>query len=261
MQPHAHALQLRGRANVAVALLIATALVSGLAILYELDLRSLLDRVAAGQPVGLAEMQVADDRADLAAMLSLVAIVATGVAFIAWFYRAYVNIERLGACGLRATKGWSIGVWFIPFLNLVRPKQLMDDIWRASDPALPATEARGWQGRAVPGLLHGWWALFLISGVVSNVAAQMVIDAGSAPERTSAGQISMIADAGIIAAAVLAVLVVRAVTARQESRAAQVGSGTPPATYAPESYTSDYSVASASEPDRPHSFPPPSAAH
>ncbi|MEY2512712.1 MAG: hypothetical protein QOJ89_70 [bacterium] len=259
MHPPAGFLHLRGRANVAVALLIVTALVSALSILYELDMRSLIDRIAAGQPVGLAEVQTADDRTTLVAMLSLGALVATGIAFVAWFFRAYVNIERLGARDLRATKGWSIGAWFVPLLNLVRPKQIMDDIWRASDPALPAGELRGWQRAAVPGLLHGWWAAFLIAGVIANISGQMLAGAETPAARHSAGQISMIGDAGMIAAAVLAVLVIRAVTSRQEDRAARVGPGSPPAEYTP--LAVQYSPAlDFGEPDRPHSFPPPSAA-
>jgi antitoxin (DNA-binding transcriptional repressor) of toxin-antitoxin stability system len=254
MHPPACFLQLRGRAKVVVALLIATALVSVLSILYELDMRSLLDRVAAGQPIGLAEAQAADDRVALAATLSLAALVATSVAFIAWFFRAYVNIERLGARELRATKGWSIGVWFIPFLNLIRPKQLMDDIWRASDPALPAGEVRDWQHAGVPVLLHGWWAIFLLAGVVSNIAGRMLTNAETLPERANAGEISMIGDGGIIVAAILAVLVVRAVTSRQETRAARLRPGSPTAS------ATQYPAPQPIDAERPNSFPPPTAA-
>lgn len=251
MDSPASFLQLRGRANVVVALLIASALVSALSIGYELDMRALLDQISAGQPVGMAAAQAADDRVALVAILSLVAVVATGAAFIAWFFRAYVNIERLGARELRATKGWSIGVWFIPFVNLVRPKQLMDDIWRASDPALPAGEVRGWRQAAVPPLLHGWWAIFLLAGVVSNVAGRLLINADTAADRRTAGLISMLGDGGMIVAAILAVLVVRAVTARQERRA-EVGSGGPTAAHHPAPRPLDA--------ERPGSFPPPTPA-
>jgi hypothetical protein len=255
MHPPACFLQLRGRANVVVALLIVTALVSALSILYELDMRSLLDRIAAGQVIGLAEAQAADDRAALAATLSLAALVATSVAFIVWFFRAYVNIERLGARELRATKGWSIGAWFVPFLNLTRPKQLMDDIWRASNPVLPAGEIHDWQEAAVPALLHGWWAIFLLAGFVSNIATRLLAGAENAPARATAGLISMIGDGAIIAAAILAVLVVRAVTSRQESHAARPGPSNPPT-----GYGAQYPPTQRIDTERPDNFPPPTAA-
>jgi hypothetical protein len=219
---------LRGRAQVVVALLVVTVLISCVAVLYELDLQALMDRMAAGQPVGSADLDTADDRIALISILSLAALVCTGIAFIVWFFRAYQNIERLGARDLRVKHGWAIGSWFVPIVNLVRPKQIMNDIWRASDPALPAGEVRGWQRAAVPSLLHGWWAVFLIGGLVSNVAGRMIEKSEDVAARQSAGTVAMLADGGLIVGAVLAVLVVRAVTSRQEDRAERVSGGGPP---------------------------------
>lgn len=224
-------LALRGRSQVTVALLVVSALVSLISIMYELELRGLIADVLARQPVSYTALETADDRTSLVAVLSIVALIGTGIAFIAWFHRAYTNIERLGASDLRASRGWSIGAWFVPFLNLIRPKQLMDDIWRASDPALPANVQSGWQGRPVPGLLHAWWALLLISGFVGNVAGRMITGAETPEARQSASTWALLSDGGLLIAAVLAILVVRAVTERQESRAARVaGGGSPPPT-------------------------------
>jgi len=230
MNPSWNFLALRGRSQIAVGLLAVSALLSLLSIVFEFDLRGLMERLAAGQPVTFTELNTADDRASLVADLSLMAFIGTAIAFIIWFHRAYTNIERLGAGDLRASRGWSIGAWFVPILNLVRPKQLMDDIWRASDPALPANVAGGWRERPVPGLLHAWWALFLIGNAVSNVAARMITGAETAAARQSASTWMLLSDAVLLAGAVLGILVVRAVTSRQESRAARVaGGGSPPA--------------------------------
>lgn len=219
---------LRGHARVVVALLVATVLISCVSVFYELDLQAMMDRLAAGQPVGSADLETADDRAALISGLMLAAFACTGIAFIVWFFRAYQNIERLGACDLRMKHGWAIGSWFVPILNLFRPKQIMNDIWRASDPALPAAEARGWRRAAVPSLLHVWWALFLISGAGSNVAGRMIEQSQSAASRQLAGKVAMFADGGLILGAVLAMLVVLGVTSRQEDRAERVSGRAPP---------------------------------
>jgi hypothetical protein len=216
---------LRGRAQVVVGLLVVTGLISCVSILYQLDLQALLDRLAAGRPVGSAEMQTADDRTALITTLSLAAYVCTGLAFITWFFQAYQNIECLGARGLRVKHSWAIGSWVVPILNLFRPKQIMNDIWRASDPALPAGEVWGWQRAPVPGLLHWWWAAFLIGGAANNVAGWTIDTSATVPAQQSAGTLAMYADGGQIVGAVLAVLVVRAVTSRQEARAARVSGG------------------------------------
>lgn len=223
-------LALRGRSQVTVALLVVCALVSLISIMYELELRGLIADILAGRPVSYTALETADDRTSLVAVLSIGALVGTGIAFIAWFHRAYTNIERLGASGLRASRGWSIGAWFVPILNLIRPKQLMDDTWRASDPALPANVGSAWQQRPVPGLLHAWWALFLISGVLGHITGGMIAGAETPDARLAASMWSLLSDGALLVGAVLAILVVRAVTERQESRAVLVaGGGAPPA--------------------------------
>jgi uncharacterized protein DUF4328 len=243
---------LRGRAQVVIVLLVVSSFISCFSILFELDGRALLDRLAAGKPVGPAEIQAADDHMDLIGGLWGITFLCTGIAFIAWFFRAYQNIERLGACGLRVKHGWAIGSWFVPILSLFRPKQIMNDIWRASDPALPAVEARGWQDAAVPGLLHGWWAAFLVAGVAINAGWRMMESAETLAARRSAGTVAMLADGTLILGAGLAVLVVCAVTSRQDRRAERVAGGVPPAV----------TPVAAAEPSLggSKSFPPPSAA-
>ena len=244
-------LTLRGRANVAVALLVVSVIISLLSILAERDIQSLIDAALAGQTVGLAEVDAADERIGLYAIGSFVLLIAGSIAFIAWFYRAYVNIERLGARDLRASKGWSIGSWFVPILNLVRPKQLMDDIWRASDPARPAGDAQGWKSAPTSGLIHLWWAAFLIGGFVSNIATRKIIAAETLSERRGAGQADMLAEYMLIPAAILAILVIRAVTSRQEVRAAVLGAAGSIAAQAPDEPQHPLTV------ENSNSFPPP----
>src|SRR6266545_4148948 len=53
--------------------------------------------------------------------------------FLAWFRRAYANLTPLGARRLRYRPWWALGAWVLPVFSLFRPKQLLNDIWRASD--------------------------------------------------------------------------------------------------------------------------------
>ena len=59
--------------------------------------------------------------------------IVTGITFLKWIYRAYKNIQGFGAEGLRFSPGWAVGYYFIPILSLIRPVQVMSEIWRASD--------------------------------------------------------------------------------------------------------------------------------
>lgn len=103
-----------------------------------IELRLLGRIVADPASVSSVEADASDRRQALIGMLQLLLYLGTVLAFLVWFRRAYRNLPILGAESLRFSNGWAVGAWFVPFLNLVRPKQLADDIWRASDPALPA---------------------------------------------------------------------------------------------------------------------------
>ena len=95
----------------------------------------LLSRVDdAPTSVTTAELVAADDRSTVLWILVFVSFVATGIVFIAWTRRLYRNLVPLGRMDLRFSEGWAVGAWFVPLLNLVRPKQILDDIWRGDPP-------------------------------------------------------------------------------------------------------------------------------
>jgi hypothetical protein len=149
----------------------------------------------------------------------------TGVAFIVWFHRAYRNLAGLGARSLRFTSGWAIGAWFVPVLNLVRPKQLMDDIWRATDPVLVGQPGVAWKQQPVSKMVLAWWAAYLGANLTEAVAAnlgQLVPDATASEQLLYTTEAFMAADLLLVPAALLAYVLVRQVTRREEHAAAPV---------------------------------------
>jgi eukaryotic-like serine/threonine-protein kinase len=104
----------------------------------------------------LADLEDLDAaRAGFGALVGLFVCTAAGF-FIAWFYRAYRNLQRTSVASLRYDSGWAIGAWFIPVFNWIRPKQMIDDIWRAGETGAQVRDA-SWHGRPVSPLLH-WWS-------------------------------------------------------------------------------------------------------
>jgi membrane protease YdiL (CAAX protease family) len=97
-------------------------------------------------------------------LASLVAI----VGFLIWWYRAYSNLPGITGQPWRFGRGWSIGAWFIPFFNFVRPKQIGNDIWRGGDPR--ASGNPNWTALPVSSLVHWWWALFLLASILGGIA-------------------------------------------------------------------------------------------
>jgi hypothetical protein len=62
------------------------------------------------------------------------------------------------------TPGWCVGWYFVPFANLVRPVQVMSEIWRASDPE--SGEGAWISSRSTP-LLALWWGPYLLGWIIS----------------------------------------------------------------------------------------------
>ena len=72
---------------------------------------------------------------NLSFLLWSVAFLISSVTFIMWFRRAYYNLHQLLPY-LRFSEGWAAGSWFVPFLNLVRPFQILRELFDESNELL-----------------------------------------------------------------------------------------------------------------------------
>jgi len=155
------------------------------------------------------------------AMLSVRAAMAlvTAVVFLIWLRRGYRNLIAMRTPGLRHRPGWAVGAWFVPIMNFGRPIEIVNDTWRASDPELPAGDAR-WYLLRPPWWHAWWWACFLgyaLSGWV----------AGRIPDETPAGfrtvfALILLGEVFSLPAALLCMRVVSDVTRRQRQRAVRL---------------------------------------
>lgn len=102
------------------------------------------------------------------ASLGSFALAVTGVCV--WVYGAAANLRAFGQQGMKFSPGWAVGWWFVPFVNLVRPVQIVTELWRASDPASIEIDNpfKWWSARA-NGLVAIWWTTYLVSGVMSQI--------------------------------------------------------------------------------------------
>lgn len=172
--------------------------------------------------VSYDQLSGADGLAGLAAILRIVVILPTIVVFLVWLHRVYRNLDGpLRAGTLECSAGWAVGWWFVPFANLVKPRQIVIDAWKASDPgsADPAVAATHWRHRKPPALMNWWWGTWIGAGVLSRVAVGINNSASSRSGIQTSMLWASISSFLLTAAAVLAVLVVRSVTARHTQRA------------------------------------------
>jgi hypothetical protein len=211
-----------GRARAVRVLLLISVVLSGLAAISDGLALELLDRMAGNEPFTSAETAANDIRQGVVGLTLLAVSLATAVLFVMWFSRAYRNLPRLGVGELRYGPGWAIGAWFVPILNLFRPKQIADDLWRGSDPDLPREAGDRWRAGRVPTVFAWWWALWVISYVVDTQSARMVVFPDTPSELFVGTALSLAGYVLSIPAGLLAMRVVRLTTERQETRAARL---------------------------------------
>jgi uncharacterized protein DUF4328 len=157
-------------------------------------------------------------------------------AFIAWFFRAYTNLRRLGVENMRYRTGWAIGSWFIPIFNWFRPKHIANDVWRGSERGVDVSTR--WRRVAVPNLVHWWWGLFLVQGLLLQIGQKTSAEGydkltsfasydRGLTQLKSGAVADIIGGACSLAAAVLAIMVVRRISKRLDRIREDVLSATP----------------------------------
>jgi len=158
--PQFKPVQALGLAVVALlALLLLLELASVVSSLFQIEL---LTRMQVGD-FTMDEADANDIRQGCIGLVWLAGFVVTAIVFIIWNHRAYKNVDAIGG-GRSMGPGWAIGGWFVPFLNLVRPFQVMRECWAAAvadDEPVVAVSAPWWMSM--------WWALWIINNILGNI--------------------------------------------------------------------------------------------
>lgn len=192
-----------------VALADAAALPTGL--LYARYLQS-LDPQAVVEELDLVGLEFAYAIVGLAQFATMIV---SAVLFIRWFHLAHLNLGSFSAEPAAHDSRWAIWGFFVPILNLFRPQQLMREIWTLT--------SRRWQEHParVVGLsqpsdhVNLWWGFFLATSFMGNAVGRATWRATTAQETLWATWASLVADSFDIAAVLVALALVRAVTELQ----------------------------------------------
>ena len=171
-----------------------------------------------GTPADLADQQDASDVVAAGLGFYVLAAIAAGVVFVIWQFRHAQNAElRAGSLGLGS--GWAIGGWFIPCANWVLPPIQLHQSAKASDPETPRSAAPS--GRTAP-IIWLWataWGVGQILVAIGSVTYEdgldqdrLIVDASA---MASGDRISGVGYAILVLASILAVGMVRELTARQ----------------------------------------------
>lgn len=152
---------LRGPAATATTLIGATCLVGIASAWSDWHRYGVVDDYVAARPgVLVADLNRADSISVTVGVLYLCTLVAAGVAFVVWLSRARSNAELINGAAHRRSRGWLVGGWICPVVNLWFPYQVVDDVWRTSDPGTPADLHSVADLPRTPRVLR-WWLVFL----------------------------------------------------------------------------------------------------
>lgn len=160
-----------------------------------------------GQATSIAALETYDLSTTVTSSLSSIALIATGVLWAIWQYRAAKSVVGL----TRRSPGWHAGSWFIPVVSFWFAYQNVSDLWRAV-------------GRARPSWMGLWWFFWIGSNVIVQISTRSYLAAEELEELRTAMSMSLVGELFAIAAVPFAWLTVRGITQGilQRSTAAQV---------------------------------------
>jgi hypothetical protein len=136
-----------------------------------------------------------DQSTVVVSILSSLLLVAAGVLWVIWQYRAAKQVTGR----TRRSAGWHAGSWFVPIISFWFPYQNISDLWRAV-------------GRTRPSWQIIWWLLWVVSNVFIQLSGRIYATAGDLEQFRIAMWMSIVGEILLLAAAPFAWLIIRGIT-------------------------------------------------
>jgi len=189
-----------------------------IAILSRYAQAELLKRAIAGGIITESEATANDMREAVIGFVQFGLYVTSGILFLIWIHRAYKNLHSIRADGLRFTPGWAVGWFFVPIMSLFRPYQVVSEIWRASNPKIDLADTTSWQTSVSSSVVGWWWAFFLISNFVANIALRTVFSGEELSDLLTSTYAYIVSDAIDVVGILITILMVRRIGQFQETK-------------------------------------------
>ncbi|MEV6317882.1 DUF4328 domain-containing protein [Streptomyces sp. NPDC051776] len=141
----------------------------------------------------------------------------TVVLWLVWFWRLSVNTEVIAPGRQRLSRGWAVGSWFTPVVQLWFPKQIANDIWHLMAPGQHGQPA-GPYGAPAPSraLLNWWWGTYCTMFVTGFLATFVEVAAETNDELAGVAAWTIMSDLSALLAGVLALGFIQRLTSWQE---------------------------------------------
>lgn len=195
------------RAQIAVALIWIVMSIEILALISGYFQYDLLKFVSDGGNVTVEEASANDNRESLIGLLYVVVFVISGITFIRWFRRAYFNLHQM-VDNLSHTEGWAAGAWFVPFVNLYRPYQIMKEMHEVSM-GLISRSGLELNSKLSLERLSFWWTFWIINSILGQILFRITLKAETIEQLIISTQLGMFCNFLGIPLAILTVFIIK----------------------------------------------------
>ena len=205
---------------------VLTAAASWIAAGYDLGELRAVEMIQQGVELGTRERVARSEAGRLLGSVQLACCALLATLFLPWLYHARVNVRALGARQLRFRREWAYLAFLVPGLNLVRPCQVLSEIWRGSDPdredPLAGTERRP------PARIVLWWAGFVVFALCQLAAVLLLEHVTGLAQRQLGHGLSLVGNVSGALSASLATFLVMGISRAQELRWRTYGDASEP---------------------------------
>tara|TARA_B100001105_G_C22334722_1_gene418502 strand:- start:78 stop:929 length:852 start_codon:yes stop_codon:yes gene_type:complete len=201
--------------NTLILLLKATILISLVAAISSmLEVKLINDMTTGNFDNSTIEDQanINDLRQQLIGIIQFSLFIITSIVFLRWIYFSNSNSRSLGASGMQFTPGWSIGYYFVPFLNFYKPYKAMKEIWKTSK------DPKNWEMIKTPSLFPQWWTLWIISSISANISFRLSMRAEELNELFVSSSVTLASDLVGIPLALIAIKLVGSIFDMQNEK-------------------------------------------
>jgi hypothetical protein len=127
----------------------------------------LLDQWLNGAIVDMDAAEANDRRVLIVGLFDVVVRLAAIITIILWFRRAYFNLH-LRFNNLTYSEGWAAGGWFVPFMSLVVPYQIFNDLFTNTKTFLEKHHVLECK-KLNDTLLITWWIVWICNTLAQNI--------------------------------------------------------------------------------------------
>ncbi len=166
---------------------------------------TLLERGLIGE-IDETQAAVNDERQSTIALIYGIVTVFTIVFFLRWFRRAYFNLHQLRFQTMGYSETQALWCWFIPFVNLVRPRKIMGEIWEYTQKYSNRLEIEP------KTILNLWWCLWIIHNIVSNISFKLSLKYETLEELMIISKLNIASDLIYIPLTIIIIFIVKKIS-------------------------------------------------